>query len=329
MPYNNTRIADLAQNVLAGKSIDRSDALYLIQLKGQDRYDLFYWANSIRHQYLGDKISLCGIISAKTGTCSEDCRFCAQSARYQTSVNKEVANIQTILSAAESAARNQAHHFGIVASGSAHTDQDIEALSEPIAKICSIKDLECCAALGCITESQAKRLFQLGIRRYNHNLETSERFFPQVVTSHTFKDRIETVKNAQKAGMKICCGGIIGLGETLEDRVDLALQLRELRVDGIPLNFLNPIPGTPFESNPQIPPLEALQTIAVFRFILFDKPIKIAGGRETCLRDLQSWMFFAGASSTMAGNYLTTQGRDAEKDLQMFEDLEFLVDKSS
>jgi len=329
MDYVNRRVADLARNVLFGKPIDRSDALFLIQLSGQDRYDLLYWANSIRNHYLGNKISFCSILSIKTGKCSEDCRFCAQSSYYQTTVNKEVADIPAILTAAENAVHNKAEFLGLVASGLAPSDREIDSLSEPISKIRNNKDLTCCAALGCLSESQAVKLYSMGIRRYNHNLETSERFFPQVVTTHRFADRINTVKNAQKAGLAICCGGIFGLGETLEDRVDLALQIRDLNVDCIPLNFLNPIPGTPFENNPPIPPLEALQTIAVFRFIHFDKQIKIAGGREKCLRDLQSWMFFAGASSTMIGNYLTTQGRKTEEDLQMFKDLEFLPDKSS
>jgi biotin synthase len=159
-------------------------------------------------------------------------------------------------------------------------------------------------------------------RPYNHNLETSRRFFNQIVTTHSYDDRIATVLAAKQAGLEVCCGGIIGMGETLEDRVDLALELRKLEVDSVPLNFLNPIAGTPLEDQEPLAPMEALQTIAVFRFILPDKQIKIAGGRENCLRDLQSWMFYAGASSTMIGNYLTTKGRSPDDDFQMLADLE-------
>jgi biotin synthase len=187
----------------------------------------------------------------------------------------------------------------------------------------------CGASLGTLTAEQARRLAAAGVRNYNHNLETSRRFFPQVVSTHGYDERIATVKAAHAAGMRVCCGGIIGLGESLADRVELALTLRELPVESVPLNFLNPIPGTPFEHNPPLAPLEALQTVAMFRFVLPERQIKIAGGRESCLRDLQSWMFYAGADSCMVGNYLTTRGRDLAADMRMLADLDLPLDPPS
>ncbi len=315
---------ELSQAIIHdGYQISRDEALALLNLPQADGglLQLFHYANQIRLQRLGPEISLCSIVSVQTGHCSEDCRFCAQSAFYKTQTPLVTADRDSILAAAGDAATNQAGCIGLVASGHHIKDQQLERLVPVIQEVNESGRISCCAALGSLTLDQAKILVAAGIKRYNHNLETSRRFFPQVVTTHSYEDRITTVKNARQAGMQICCGGIIGLGETLEDRVDLAMELRELEVDTVPLNFLNPIPGTPFEENKPVGPIEALQTIAMFRFVLPDRQIKIAGGRETCLRDLQSWMFFAGASSTMVGNYLTTMGRPADQDRQMLRDL--------
>ena len=318
----NINIARIAQTVLEKKSLDRTQARYLLQISPEQRYELFYWANQIRLARFGPEISLCAITSARTGRCGEDCRFCAQSARYPTAVQPRTAAVGELITAAQAAVKLRANSFGVVSSGRSPTDDEIERLAPVFSQIAAGNCLQCCAALGCLNLKQARRLYELGVRRYNHNLETSRRFFSQIVTTHSYDDRIATVRAAQQAGLEICCGGIIGLGESLEDRLDLALTLRELEVDSVPLNFLNPIAGTPLENQPPLAPLEALQTIAMFRFVLPDKQIKIAGGRENCLRDLQSWMFYAGASSTMIGNYLTTRGRRPEEDFQMFQDLE-------
>lgn len=322
MRTRTTKIADLAHAVLAGRPIDRDDALYLIQLPPEKRYELFYWANEIRLQYCGPEISLCAIASARTASCPEDCKFCAQSAHYQTEVKPHTADNEELLAAADQAQKLGAHSFGIVASGRAPVDRDLDRLEPVFRQIAQSEQTLCCASLGCLTLEQAQRLRALGVRRYNHNLETSRRFFPQIVTTHTYNDRLATIHNAQQAGLETCCGGIIGLGESLQDRIDLALTLRELEVDIIPLNFLNPITGTPLLGLPPETPMSLLHTVAVFRFILQNKPIKIAGGREARLRDLQSWIFFAGASGTMIGNYLTTAGQAPNEDFQMLADLE-------
>jgi biotin synthase len=318
------KITQIARAVLSGDQITRTDALYLLQIKTNqpELYDLFYWANRIRLARFGPEVSLCSIASVRTGRCTEDCRFCAQSSHYQTDVKPQQLDQGQLLTAAENAIASGAHCFGLVSSGRSPADEEIDRLAGVIRQIVQSGRVRCSASLGCLSPSQAQQLFDLGVRRYNHNLETSRRFFPSVVTTHTYDDRIATVRTALQAGMQVCCGGIIGLGESLEDRVDLAVTLRDLNVDSVPLNFLNPIPGTPFARNEPIAPLAALQTIAMFRFVLPDRQIKIAGGREKCLGDLQSWMFFAGASSTMVGNYLTTTGRAADEDIRMLDDLE-------
>ncbi|MBN1764476.1 MAG: biotin synthase BioB [Sedimentisphaerales bacterium] len=312
----------MAHTLLNGRAINHEDALYLLQLEGEDRFDLFYWANRIRLEFIGPEISLCAIASVHTGSCSEDCRFCAQSSHYNTNVTSQSLDAEQLLTAANQAGQAGADCFGLVSSGRRVTNADIEKLGPIIRKITESNSMRCCASLGCITGEQAGQLYAAGIRRYNHNLETSRNFFPQVVTTHTYDDRLTTVKAVKDSGMQSCCGGIIGLGESLQDRVDLALALRELDVDSVPLNFLNPIPGTPLADNEPLSPMTALQTIAMFRFVLPKKHIKVAGGREQCLRDLQSWMFYAGANSTMIGNYLTTTGRPAHQDHQMLKDLE-------
>lgn len=178
-----------------------------------------------------------------------------------------------------------------------------------------------CASLGSLTPEQARLLYDCGVRRFNHNLETSRRFYPQIVSTHPFGERLATLRNAKAAGMQLCSGGIFGLGETWDDRLDMIFTLREIGVDVMPINFLNPIEGTLLANQAKLPPLECLKIIAICRFLLPRVELKVAGGREACLRDLQSWMFYAGASSTMIGNYLTTYGRPPEQDQQMVKDL--------
>jgi biotin synthase len=318
-------IDQLGEKVIAGDPITRNEALSLLELNGPDRFELFFWANRIRLACRGSRISLCSIASIRTGRCTEDCRFCAQSSHYKTPVEYAQADDEQVVVSAGRAQRDGAGNFGLVSSGQRPNEEQISRVGTLARKISLNTGIQTCAALGCLTDSQARQLFEMGIRRYNHNLETSQRYFNRIVTTHRWEDRVNTVRAAQRAGMKVCCGGIIGMGESLEDRVDLALALRELHVDCAPVNFLMPIPGTPLEGEKPLTPLEALQTVAMYRFVLPNSDIKIAGGREGCLRELQSWIFFAGASSLMIGNYLTTQGRPARQDLQMLADLEVPV----
>lgn len=314
-------IAALGQRVLAGQLLDRAEARQLAHTSLAEVEELFYWANRIRLQFVGPAVRMCSIVAGKLGGCSEDCGFCAQSARFRTHVKPGKLTVAQMRTAAQQALANGAGSFGIVNSGRGPTQRELDWLEPFFRETAAQGAIRPCATLGELTEQQAARLRDMGVLRVNHNLETSRRFFPRVVTTHGYDDRLRTLRTAKAAGLSLCCGGIFGLGETWEDRLDLAFELRELGVDVVPINFLYSIEGTALAHRPPLQPLEALKIVAVFRFLLPDKEIKVAGGREKILRDLQSWMFRAGASSLMIGNYLTTCGRPAKEDLQMLRDL--------
>jgi biotin synthase len=320
-----TRIAELGRRVLDGGSLNRPEALELFALDDSaEIFDLLAWANRIRVQYKGNKIHLCSIVNAKAGHCPEDCRFCAQSAHYQTaSPSYGFIDPEPMRVAAQEAQHHQVNALGLVAAWRGLSEgRVLDEVCDRISELARLGSVRPDASLGLIkSQAVADRLKTAGLRCYNHNLETSRRFFPQQCSTHSYEDRLQTIRFLKNAGIKICSGGIIGLGETREDRCDLALGLREIGADMVPINILNPIPGTPFENNPPVPPLEILKTIACFRCILPRQHIMIAGGRTVNLRDLQSLVFMAGASALMVGNYLTTTGQSVEKDLQMLKDL--------
>lgn len=285
-----------------------------------DIYDLLYIANRIRQGYCGDRIKFCSIVNAKSGRCSEDCKFCAQSIHYKTGAPEyPLKSPEEILIAAKEAQRNGSNRFCIVTSGRQVSDWD--SIYRIIRLLKKETNLKVEASLGCIDLKHAKQLKEAGLTRYNHNLETSPRFFPNICTTHSFNDRLNTARIIKEVGLELCCGGIFGMGETWEDRIELAIILKELDPNSIPLNFLRPIPGTPLGNITPISPLEILRIIAIYRIILPDKDIFICGGREYNLRSLQSWMFYAGANATMLGNYLTTTGNPPQEDLKMVEDL--------
>jgi biotin synthase len=317
------RIAGMAQRVLAGELLERRDAEFLASVAGDDLYDLFYWANRIRIRFVGREVKFCAIVAAKVGGCSEDCKFCAQSEHYHTAVGgQSKLTDEQVLRSASHAAEVGADSFGIVNSGRGPTRGELEEWLKPIMiKIAAEGKTRACATLGALTPETAKFLYDCGIRRINHNLETSERHYPNIVTTHPYSERISTLRIAKEAGLSLCSGGIFGMGEVWEDRLDMLLTLREIGVDVVPLNFLNAIHGTPLENQPELHPMECLKIIAIARFLMPEKEIKVAGGREKVLRDVQSWIFFAGADSTMIGNYLTTYGRSPEMDHQMVRDL--------
>lgn len=315
-------IAEIAQEVLGGTAVDRNQARKLIAADGDALYDLFYWANKIRIRFVGRTVKFCSILAAKVGGCSEDCAYCSQSAHYKTGVEPGKADVNDMMTAADEALANGASSFGIVNSGRGPTDQELDWLEPFFKKTAREGKIRPCATLGELTPPQAARLRDMGVLRVNHNLETSRRFFPNIVSTHSYDDRLRTIRVAREAGLSICSGGIFGLGEDWEDRLDVAFELRDLGADVVPINFLNAIGGTPLDGKvDELRPTEALKIIAVFRFILPDRELKIAGGREKVLRDLQSWMFFAGGSSFLIGNYLTTFGRDPQQDHQMLRDL--------
>lgn len=326
----NNSLAEVAGRVLAGHALSRQDSLLLAQTSGEDLYDLFYWANRIRLRMAGPAISCCSIVASKVGACPENCRFCSQSAHYQTHVkDTAVLDADAIVGAAHDAASKGATCFGLVNSGLGPSDAEIEQFGEAMRRIRRDVPVDLCASLGVLNDRQAQRLAQLGVQKYNHNLQTSRRVFSQICSTHTYDQRIETIRALRRAGIRPCCGGLFGMGETWEDRVDLALQLRDLDVDTVPMNFLIPISGTPLQKEAPLSAMECLKIIAVYRCLLPDKTIMVCGGREVHLRDLQSWIFLAGASGLLIGNYLTTNGRAAAQDLQMLRDLELPVDNAA
>ena len=319
------RISELGQRVLGGGDITPEEGRWLFSLETrEDIFDLLAWANRIREHFKGNKIHLCSIVNIKAGGCSEDCRFCAQSASYDTNSPRHgLLEREEVLTAAKEAKANGVTALGLVAAWRGLEEGPaLDQLCERLAELKQGGQARPDASLGIIKNQKvADRLRESGLECYNHNLETSRRFFPQICTTHTYQERVQTIKHLKKAGIKICSGGILGMGETREDRCELAFALKELGAHIVPMNFLNPIAGTPFGQREPLSPLEILKSIACFRFILPKQEITVAGGRTVNLRDLQSLIFMAGASGLMVGNYLTTPNQPVEKDLQMIKDL--------
>jgi biotin synthase len=318
-------ISELAWRIIKGGSITREDALSLFELRSTaDIFDLMAGANRIREHFKGNKIHLCSIVNAKAGACSENCSFCAQSAFHQTGSPKYgFVDPEPVLEAAEEAHRNGVTAVGLVAAWRGLKEGPmLDEVCDRIRELSNSGKTRADVSLGIIPNQKvADRLKEAGVECYGHNLESSKRFFPSHCTTHTYEDRVQTISYLKKAGVKICSGGIIGMGETREDRCDLAFSLKEVGANVVPINILNPIKGTPFENVAPLPPMEILQTIACFRFILPRQEIMVAGGRTVNLRDMQSMVFAAGASALMVGNYLTTLNQPVERDLQMIKDL--------
>ncbi len=282
-------------------------------------------ANKVRQDSLGTKLELCSILNAKSGSCSQDCKFCAQSAHHLTGVSAyPLKKKEEMIEAAVRAKEIGAHRFDIVTSGNTLSIQEIGIIADAVSHITKNVGIDMCASLGKISEDDLKLLKSSGLSRYHHNIETSPAYFPKIVTSHTFQDRVDTIKAAKNAGLQVCSGGIIGLGETMQDRVDMALCLKELDVDSVPINILVAIKGTKMESEPVLSCQEAVRTIAIFRIILKDKIIKIAAGRESVLKDFQALGFMAGANGMLIGGYLTVKGRSPEEDWKLVEEVKRL-----
>lgn len=301
--------------------IDFPEATELMELKGHECMELFSLANYVRSK-LGDRVDLCSIINAKCGLCPEDCKFCAQSAHNDVRITPyPMMDEEEILNMAQMMEEEGAARFCIVTSGKEVNGEDFESVLSSIRRICKDTRLSVCISSGALTTKRALALKRAGATRIHHNLETSKNFFDKICTTHTYEEKIKTLQIARKAGLEICCGGIIGMGESARDRLELAFALKGLDVDSIPVNILNPIKGTPLDNEKPIEPLEILKTISVFRLILPEKNIRIAGGREKNLRDLQSLCLLAGANGLLLGNYLTTEGRVPGDDIRMINDL--------
>jgi len=290
--------------------------------------DLVAIARKVTLKYKGDGVFIRSIISAKTGACPEDCAFCSQSAHFDTHIRSHpMLAPETILEAAKESEKNGAADFCIVTSGRGPDSYTLRKVLEAVDLILRYTTLKVGCSLGSLTEKQAWALKEAGVHRYNHNLEAARSYFPQICSTHTYEDRVGTALLVKKVGMQLCCGGILGMGETLRQRLELAFEIRELDPTWVPINLLNPRPGTPLGNFPKLAPFEAVKTIAVFRLILPDKILMSAGGREVVLRDLQSMGILAGANALIMGNYLTTLGRLPEEDLAMLKDLEMPVRK--
>ena len=317
-------IEKLQFKTIKGQGIGAEDALTLFEEGAARPFRLMAAAAEIRKHFKGDEVMLCGIVNAKSGRCPEDCKFCAQSAHYATDVESyPLKRASEIIKEAAAAGRAGAEMFGIVTSGKRIKTK--KEWAEIIRAIRGVNDLgmKACASLGLIDEETARTLKDAGLYRYHHNLETSRSFFPEICTTHAYDEDVETIRAARAAGLSVCCGGLIGLGEGIRHRIELALTLRELDVDSVPVNILNPIKGTPLGRATPLPPLEVLMTIAVFRFLLPDRDIRLCGGKEKNLRQLLPLGLVAGANAIMTGHYLTTPGRNAALDIEMIKDLGF------
>lgn len=313
----------IREKAISGVGVDAQDALVVLNLQQEKLWQLLDITEEVRRRFKGDGIRLCSIVNAKSGLCSEDCAFCSQSIRSEADIKKyPLLEEEEIVQAAREARVRGAREFSIVASGLAmHNRKELERVGRAIERIGQEVGLETCISLGALSGEEVSYLLARGLRSVHHNLETSRRFFPSVCTTHDYEVDVQAARQAKAAGAWVCCGGIFGLGETAADRVELAQTLRELNVDSIPVNFLNPIEGTPVAGKRELTPFDCLKIIAMMRLTHPAREIIICGGREVNLRDLQGLIFAAGATGTMVGNYLTTAGRPAEEDVRMIEDL--------
>ncbi|OHB32258.1 MAG: biotin synthase BioB [Desulfuromonadaceae bacterium GWC2_58_13] len=312
----------------ANIALSDSEARSILHAKGANLSFILAGAHALREKAFGNRAELCSIINAKSGRCAENCAFCAQSSHHNTQTPVyALKSGEEIVAGAISAEKEGSHCYGIVTSGTRVTPgEEFDRLLAAVREIRATTSIAPSASLGILDKQTAEALADAGCVTYHHNLETARSFFPRICSTHAYDEDIETVQMAKRAGMKVCCGGIFGLGESIEQRIELAMTLRGLDVDSVPLNFLTPIAGTPLEGCFNLTPMDCVRIIALFRYLLPDKRISVCGGRQQNLRELQSWMFLAGASGTMIGNYLTTCGRNPADDLQMFRDLEIETD---
>ncbi|WP_338787722.1 biotin synthase BioB [Metabacillus sp. FJAT-53654] len=316
----------LAQEVVGGKVISDQEAISILNCDDDELLVLLNGAFHIRKHYFGKKVKLNMIINAKSGYCPEDCGYCSQSSISTAEIEKyPFITKEEILEGAKIAFENKVGTYCIVASGRGPTRKGVNVVSEAVEEIKDKYGLKVCACLGILKEEQAAQLKQAGVDRYNHNLNTSERHHSYITTSHTYKDRVNTVEIAKKHGISPCSGAIIGMKETKEDVIDIARALRQLDADSIPINFLHAIDGTKLEGVNELNPRYCLKVLALFRYINPTKEIRISGGREVNLGSLQPLGLYA-ANSVFLGNYLTTQGQESNQDHKMLSDLGFEIE---
>ena len=313
-------IVDIAREkaLEQGKGLNQEELLQVLQVPDSQLEEIADIAHQTRLKWCGPDVSVEGIISIKTGGCPEDCHFCSQSGLFESPVRAVRLNIPELVEAAQKTAKSGATEFCIVAAVKSPDDRLLDQVGEAIAAINDAVDIEISCSLGTLTREQAQRLKDMGAQRYNHNLETSRSFFPNVVTTHTWEERKQTLDYVREVGMEVCCGGIIGMGESLEQRAESAAQLAEIDPCEVPMNFLDPRPGTPFADRPLVPLGEGLRAVAAFRLAMPSTTLRFAGGRELSLGDDGTERgLLGGINAIIAGNYLTTLGQQIEKDVDM------------
>lgn len=314
---------EMKDKILRGKWIGREEALRLAE---EPLEELRQAADEIRRKVCGSGFDLCTIVNAKCGRCSEDCRYCAQSAHYRTACEESypLLSTQELLEDARRNAQQGVLRYSIVTSGRRLSEEEVEQACESIRRIRSEVPIEVCVSFGLLDEVQFRKIKAAGASRVHCNLESSARYFPSVCTTHTYEEKIRTLQAAKRAGLSICSGGILGLGETMEDRIDMVLTARELGVKSIPVNLLNPIPGTPYEDRVPLDNEEACRCVALFRFLIPDASIRLAGGRGL-LGDKGEACFLSGANAAISGDMLTTAGITVETDMELLRSSGFEV----
>lgn len=314
---------DLAEQALAGNAPSRDDARAVLRADDDELLPLLHAAFRVRKRFHGRDVRLHVLRNAKSGLCRENCAFCSQAIGAYSGVDRfPMQTVEQLVEGARKAHEMGAVKYCMVTATRGPSEKELDVICEAVRRIKAEMNINICTSLGLLTEAHAAKLAAAGVNRFNHNLETSRAFFPKVCQTHTFEDRIRTVKIAKAAGMEACCGGIMGMGETLDDRIDLAFTLRELEVESIPVNFLDPRPGTPLADVPKLTPMECLKCLCMYRFVNPTRDIRVAGGREVVLKHLQPLALYP-ANSMFSEGYLTTPGQGYEKDMAMLEEAGF------
>lgn len=316
-------IRKLTSKILEGYQINREEALLLVD---EDLNQLTKAANQIRGHYNGNSFDMCTIINGKSGRCSEDCKFCSQSSHFKTSVNEYELLEDELVETAKKNEEAGILRYSVVTSGKRLSDSEIQKAAKYYRRIKEECGISLCASHGLLKYEDFVLLKESGVTRYHNNLETSRRFFPYICTTHSYDDKIDTIKAAQRAGLSVCSGGIMGMGESYEDRIDMALELRDLGIDSIPINILNPINGTPFGENPLLHEDDIRRIVAIYRFVHPKSAIRMAGGRGL-IEDKGRKLFCGGANATISGDMLTTTGIKTEDDIKMVEEIGYILNK--
>jgi len=320
-----SRWHEMATRILDGQLATRDEAIEVLESPDSELLDLLAAAYRIRHRHFGNSVQLYFLMNAKSGLCPEDCGYCSQSKTATSDIPRyNLLQPERLMQGAREAAERKSKTYCIVISARGPTDREIEAVEQIVPRIKSEFDLKICACLGLLTPDQAERLQACGVDRVNHNLNTGEKYYGEICTTHTYQDRIDTLRSVREAGMELCSGGIVGMGEEKSDVADMAIELRDLGVESIPVNFLNSIDGTQLQSLDLLSPRYCLKTLAMFRMVNPDRELRIAGGREIHLGSMQCMGLYA-ANSMFVGDYLTTDGQAPAADYRMIEEMGFKV----